>query len=1107
MSNIPGQFDSSNPEGVITAPKGSRFFRNVDDFYLITNNITEKLNVSKKAFLYKYYGNNPSLSVLKDEFITFAKPSETWIKIGKGNNSTGWALIGNYNSFARFVSESSPIIMGDIAGVWASNDTSYVLKTNGDLWSMGENYDGELGTGTAEYRETASVSLTNVKLAAGSCEGDVGGAVKNDGTLWFTGYGNGQFGNGTGDSYDVWTETILEGDITGSGTISNLSVGDGFTALLMSDGTVWMSSTNNYFGFTSNVFLQVESNVKSISAGGYHFMYIKNDDTLWGFGYNDDGELGTGNYTYLNWDEPAQIDTNVKFVAAMGYHTAYIKNDDTLWMMGANWDGQLGTGDDNNRTTPVQIDTNVKFVNGGDSHTLYIKNDGSMYGMGYNGNGELGDGQFEDLFTPTLIDTDVSSVVCGGSHTLYIKTDKTLYGMGYNYYYQLGNIVYPTALYSTSATSGWTKEGVTQFKYNDTDVLNELYWKDAIYADGKFIAGGGEGLARLIYSTDGKTWNTGSIEDLGAGIQGIAYNGTNKYVAVSSVSDLTNAGLPEVYTSTDGINWITGSLNNTGYYELKTVRYLNDTFIAGGQSRIVTSADGDTWDEQTGAFDASITDFAYGAGKYVASVAYGSYTNSNRNVFLQTFDNRTASFASCGEGHAMLLQNGTLYGCGYNSDGQVGIGSNLTGLLGFVPVASNVRNVACGQYYTTFVKNDSTLWGMGANYYGQLGDGTYMQRNSPVQIDTNVSQSCGGSTAYYATAYIKNDNTLWGMGYNAYGQLGSGSFESYVSQSVYVDDNVVHASVGGAYMVYIKSDGTLWGIGYNGNGQLGLGDNTNRSASVQITSSVAYCAAGSNFSYFITTGGDLYSMGYNGNGQLGIGNNTAQNTPTFVTSSVVMVSANQNSGMFVTSDGSVYGMGYNSDGHFGDGTNSTSNVPTLCANSGSMVSAGVNFTYLIKTDGAVYSCGYDWDGKLGTYLKVNKGMYSTNSIDWHTSSMTNVYYNGIAYGNGRFVAAGEDYNVMASSTDGVNWTSSFVTTSSYALGYKIIFDGTKFVASSQYGDYGYNVFTSTNGVDWTMSKTGDSQHWGPIAYGDGKYILLTSYRDDYINPKYKLTIE
>lgn len=1107
MSNPNSLLSQSNPENIVTAPKGSIFSRKGEDFFLFTNGNVKKLNVSKKAFAIQHK-NEIWYPTLKEDTITFATYGETWVKTGSGNTKNGWKQLSSTKSAFATEIDGSIAILGNILGAWTGYESSYILKTNNELWSTGNNDDGQLGIGYDSYRESASLSLTNVKLAASSCEGRFAGAVKNDNTLWFTGYGdNGSFGNGTYDSYDTWTETVLEGDITGSGAISNLVIGEYYSALLMEDGTLWVS-TDETFGLGATTFTQITGSVKAISGGGYHLLFIKNDNTLWGIGDNWDLQLGNDIDPYWNWDNPYEIASNVESCAAMGYHSAYIDTSGSLYTFGNNGSGQLGTSygyDDFDVSEPQLIDTNVKFVGGGDDFTYYIKNDNTLYGMGNGNDGQLSDKYEDDVIEPILIDTDVTYAVGGNEFGLYIKSDKTLYGMGYNYYWQMGNYALPFAMYSSDAIS-WSTEGVDKFIFTDNSNVDEIYWSDVIYANGKFIAGGGEGHTDIKYSTNGKNWSTGSITDVSMGISGIAYNGTDTYVAVSNVSDGYNDGRPEAFTSSDGITWTTGSLNNTSWRELDAVKYLNGKFIAVGDERIVTSSNGTDWAEQTGSFDSYNTSVAYGNGKYVISTGWGDYNDyGNKNIFTQTFDNNTASYVSAGEDHVVILKDGTLYGVGRNSDGQLGKDSSLNTFIKFVPIVSNVRNMASGRDHVTFVKNDNTLWGMGANYSGQLGDGTTIERYSPVQIDTNVSQSFVSSDNGNCTTYIKNDNTLWGMGYNSNGQLTGSALYSYVTESIQLDTNVVQAAVSADHILYIKSNGNLYGIGYNGYGELGTGDYDNRTSSYLIDTNVVSCVVSDNTSYYIKNDDTLYGMGYNGYGQLGLGDSSDRTTPYLITGSVKQVSAANNNASFITNDGTLYSMGANYDGQLGTGDYTNYDVPTISTTNVSKVSCAEDFTYIIKNDGTVLATGDNNYNVLGITNTADKVMYSTDATTWNTASVPDYWYNDVVFANNKFVMTSDDSFVI-SSTDAINWTSSYVTTSSYVGLNRVIYDGTKFVACAWHADDGYNIFTSTDAVSWTPSTTGYNQYWAALAHGDGKYVLLSNGWQDNINPKVKLNI-
>jgi alpha-tubulin suppressor-like RCC1 family protein len=794
----------------------------------------------------------------------------------------------------------------------------------------------------------------------------------------------------------------------------------------------------------------------------------------------------------------------------MGYHSAYIDTSGNLYTFGNNGNGQLGTSygyDDFNVSVPQFVDTNVKFVGGGGYFTYYIKNDGTLYGMGNGNSGQLSDKYQNNTIEPIVIDTNVTYAVGGNQYGLYIKSDKTLYGMGYNDYWQLGNYVLPFNMYYTDQT-GWTTDGTDKFNFSDNSGTDEIYWNDVIYADGKFIAGGGEGHTDIRYSANGKNWTTGSITNVQSGISGIAYNGTDTYVAVSNVSDGYNDGRPEVFTSSDGITWTTGSLNNTNYDDLNRVRYVNGKFIAVGEDRIVTSSNGIDWAEQIPAFPVYNTSIAYGNGTYVISTGYGTYsTYGDKNQFSVTFDGNTASYISLGSTYATVLKDGILYGVGENNDGQLGLDSSLNTFIKFVPIVSNVRNVACGEYNTTFVKNDNTLWAMGANYNGQLGDGTRIGRKHPIQIDTNVSQSFSGPYSTYTTVYIKNDNTLWGMGYNYNGQLTGSAYGSYVTASIQLDTSVVQASVSSDQMLYVKSNGNLYGIGGNANGQLGTGDTVDQTSSYLIETNVVSCAVSNGTSYYIKNDNTLWGIGSNANGQLGIGADyTDQLIPVLISGSVSQVSVGGGYASFIANDGTLYSMGTNGDGQLGVGNYTSYDVPTLSATNVSKVYCGSNFTYIIKNDGTVLATGNNDDNKLGIQNTCDKGMYSTDAVTWNSSSLPDYWYNDVVFANGKFVMTSDDDSFVVSSTDGINWTGSYVSTSSYVSVSKIIYDGTKFVASSWYASDGYNVFTSTDAISWTPSTTGYNQYWGALAYGGGKYVLLSDGSQSTISPRVKLNI-
>ena len=90
-----------------------------------------------------------------------------------------------------------------------------------------------------------------------------------------------------------------------------------------------------------------------------------------------------------------------------------------------------------------------------------------------------------------------------------------------------------------------------------------------------------------------------------------------------------------------------------------------------------------------------------------------------------------------------------------------------------IPVADagddmhDAQHVSGGTNHTLILKKDGTGWSIGSNTYGQLGDGTTITRDSPVQILYEVKTIDGGNTF---SLFLKNNGTLW-----ACGSLGTGS--------------------------------------------------------------------------------------------------------------------------------------------------------------------------------------------------------------------------------------------------------------------------------------------------------------------------------------------
>jgi len=345
---------------------------------------------------------------------------------------------------------------------------------------------------------------------------------------------------------------------------------------------------------------------------------------------------------------------------------------------------------------------------------------------------------------------------------------------------------------------------------------------------------------------------------------------------------------------------------------------------------------------------------------------------------------------SAGATHSLFLKSdGSVWFTGGSTNGPLGDGT-LVNTNRFVAIAiSNVIAIAAGGMHNLFVKSDSSLWTMGNNYYGQLGDGTFgavspYGTNQPEQIvSSNATAISGGG---FSSLFLKNDGSLWAMGWNQNGQLGDGTTDNGTYKTnqpeQIVGSNVTAVAAGTYHSLFLKHDGSLWGMGRNFYGELGDGSISLSVTSPEqiVASNVTAIAAGIEYSLFLKSDGSLWAMGYNYFGQLGDGTTNGGNYYTnlpeqIVASGVVAISAGSAHSLFLKSDGSLWGMGDNTFGQLGDGTYNNTNRPEqIVASNVTAIAAGAYYSLFLKSDGSLWGMGTNNFGQLGdgTYTTTNR---------------------------------------------------------------------------------------------------------------------------------------
>ena len=276
--------------------------------------------------------------------------------------------------------------------------------------------------------------------------------------------------------------------------------------------------------------------------------------------------------------------------------------------------------------------------------------------------------------------------------------------------------------------------------------------------------------------------------------------------------------------------------------------------------------------------------------------------------------------------------------------------------------------------HTVAIRTDGSLWAWGSNNYGQLGDGTETNKNTPTRIGTDTNWK-SVSTGSEHTIALKTDGSLWAWGSNVFAQLGDGtggggfddnSGNKNIQTKIGTDTNWASVSAGGYHTVAIKTDGSLWAWGNGDSGRLGDGTETNKNTPTQIGTDKNWksVSAGWGHTVAIKTDGSLWAWGRNYYAQLGDGTGGGgwedksgdKNIPTRIgiDTNWKSVSAGPDQTIALKTDGSLWAWGVGSMGGPKKTTPTRIGTDTNLAT----VSAISSVTTVIKTDSSLWICTY-----------------------------------------------------------------------------------------------------------------------------------------------------
>jgi len=322
------------------------------------------------------------------------------------------------------------------------------LKNGGTLWTWGGNFYGMLGIGSYEntYVPTQVGSDNDWLTAAAGNSHSL--ATKTDGSLWS--WGKNQMGT-LGDGTQISTNAPVRAGLLASDWAA-VSAGTEHSLGLKRDGTLWSWGRNSYgeLGLgtlfdihTSPAQVGTRTNWTAIAAGYYNALALQGA-VMWGWGQNQVGELGNiSNMSSIPVQMGFQFDWAFVAIARSFYpHSVAVKKNGSLWAWGGNTYGELGTGSTAFTSNPTKIGTETNWLNAavGENHSLGLRKDGTLWAWGSDFHGQCGFGSRTDTNVPIQIGTETNwkSVSAGLEFTVAVKNDGTLWAWGDNSFGQAG---------------------------------------------------------------------------------------------------------------------------------------------------------------------------------------------------------------------------------------------------------------------------------------------------------------------------------------------------------------------------------------------------------------------------------------------------------------------------------------------------------------------------------------------------------------------------------------------------------------------------------------------------------------------------------------------
>ncbi len=751
--------------------------------------------------------------------------------------------------------------------------------------------------------------------------------LKVDGTVWTYGQNTyGQLGIGTQVSIDNPVKINFDEGVK----IVDIACGEEHSMALDNNGNVYVWGRNNYYQLGNSVDtyktiptkLTGISNIIKISAGNSNSFAVTQDKIVYSWGLNANGECGVGSYTNKITITKSKYLTDIIDIEPGKNHTLALKSTGDVLVTGSNLYGELGNGNHEigkiNVFAKVQSISNAVEIASGESHCIVIKDDGSVMVWGSNtyggiGTGEIGTKNYLPILLPGIENIRYASASKG--YTVLIDSTNSIYVSGLNNLGQLGNN---------------TQTDLNAFTKLTT--INNLISADS-------------GIGYTVFTkTDGTVWACGDY----------------------------NQGDITLISRTKGIipkrvgNDEPGFENNEITIKVNEQKNIKNNYLYEF-NLIKLEEDVDTLLEYT-SINTQIAEVI--SGNLITGIKIGKTWVKARNIQTNNVETITVNVVDSrfslepkvvsGENYAAVLKSdGTIWTFGYNSNGQMSDGTNISKDM---PTKTNVlstyRDISAGSKFFIALRSDNTVWAVGDNSTGQLGQGDNVSKNKLIQVLNikNVTRITAGDQHVIA---VDSNGIIHGWGRNSEGQLGTNNINKDTKSPVVVgsiNERIIDISAGINQSVIVTAKGKIYGFGNILNGC--LSDLTN-----------AYkVKVGQGYLLILTTDGNIYKYT----------NSTL--TEVVNTNNVIDIDVTKNSNMYQSTDEKVYTWGENSVGQLGlnNTINAENPTPTEeCTQDVFAIGSGYNNTYIIENSGTIYSSGNNEYGSLGNSTR-NNSLIHTN---------------------------------------------------------------------------------------------------------------------------------